>query len=238
MKWFNTTLKEDAADVFIFGEFGVGQTAKEFIESVGGARTIAFRVDCPGGDSAVAVEIYRYLATRNAVVEIVGECGSASLIATLGARHIACAASSRLLVHAPATFAYGTEKDLLHHAEQLRRLTTQWEQILVQRTKQSAATVREWLSMDTWFSADEARRVGLVDEVLPPVTEAAKMKIAEIIEASDPAMDDTEAAFRKWLKVFPQIQTKDRAALLREINQFAATKIRCADHPASIVGYD
>ena len=62
------------------------------------------------------------------------------------------------------------------------------------------------------------------------------MKIAEIIEASDPAMDDTEAAFRKWLKVFPQIQTKDRAALLREINQFAATKIRYADHPASIVG--
>jgi len=71
------------------------------------------------------------------------------------------------MVHQPQLARYGTRAALRQSADFLDRITGEIAQIIANRTKQPLATVQSWFDSpkDLYFTADEAVKAGLADEV-------------------------------------------------------------------------
>ncbi len=75
--------------------------------------------------------------------------------------------NSRILIHQPAVESgYGQSSDLEIQAREILRMRQAMEQILAQHTGQDEEQVRRDTERDKFFTADEAKEYGLVDEVL------------------------------------------------------------------------
>lgn len=226
MNWFTTHFRADSALVLLHDEIGVGATASDFIASLQDKPEVHLRVDSPGGDARVAVQVYEELKKRRTTAVITGACGSSSQIITMAAQHIACQAHSRILVHAPANFVYGDAAELLFQCSQLQKLHDAWHRILCDRTHQPAETVQQWLGAESWFTAEEALLAGLVDQIEPTIPAPAMELVLQDGDSTPViSMSENEQAFRYWLSTFPKIETTDRAALLKTLNDFAMVKI-------------
>jgi ATP-dependent Clp protease, protease subunit len=76
-------------------------------------------------------------------------------------------ANARVLIHQPWAGQFqGQATDLERAAEEILRQRARIDDILAEATGQPAERVHRDTERDTWFSAQEARDYGLVDEVL------------------------------------------------------------------------
>lgn len=216
MNWFHIEHKNGVARANIFGEIGVGQTAEEFVDGLDDAQDVELRLDCPGGDSTAGIKVCDALIKRTTSATITGQCGSASLIAIMGAKRIACISTARLLVHQPVNFVLGNACQLRFAADGLEQTRTRFEQIISARTKQPLATVREWVAGETYFSAEEALAAGLIDEIYtPPPAPPA------VIAASDGPRPDAdtedELLFTAWLSAYGKLKVGNREKFTRNL---------------------
>jgi ATP-dependent Clp protease protease subunit len=75
--------------------------------------------------------------------------------------------NARILIHQPAVESgYGQSSDLEIQAREILRMRASMEQILANHSGQSEDTVRKDIERDKFFTAQEAKEYGLVDEVL------------------------------------------------------------------------
>jgi ATP-dependent Clp protease, protease subunit len=75
--------------------------------------------------------------------------------------------NSRILIHQPAVEqGYGQSSDLEIQAREILRMRSAMETILAQHTGQDEDRVRRDIERDKFFTAQEAREYGMVDEVL------------------------------------------------------------------------
>ena len=231
MNWYHITpgTSARATLVNLIGEMGVGRPASEFIAELGESSIVELRVDCPGGDVRVGLELYDALQGRDVTATITGRWGSACIAPVLAAHTITCNESSRILIHPPANYVFGCAAELRHAAYVLEEDTARIEQILIQRTGRDPATVRNWLTKDTWFSADEALQFGLVDVIFTPapltaqVLESRPAEISAGAQASGTTQD--EEMFNAWLSAFGKIRVHDRPAFMQKLNLWVLDNI-------------
>jgi ATP-dependent Clp protease protease subunit len=75
--------------------------------------------------------------------------------------------NSRILIHQPAVESgYGQSSDLEIQAREILRMRQAMEQILANHTGQDEERIRRDIERDKFFTAQEAKEYGLVDEVL------------------------------------------------------------------------
>lgn len=216
MTWFDIRHKNSVAHANIFGEIGVGQTAEEFIDGLQDAQDVELRLDCPGGDSTAGIKVHDALIKRNTSATITGQCGSASLIAIMGAGKITCISTAQLLVHQPVNFMLGNACQLRFAADSLEQTRTRFEQIISARTKQPLAIVREWVAGETFFSAEEALAAGLIDEIYTP----PKVLDAVIAASDGPRPDadtEDELLFTAWLSAFGKLKVGNSEKFTRNL---------------------
>lgn len=225
--WFHVTHKGDTAHACIFGEIGVGQPAQDFIAALRDAPDVELRLDCPGGDSTCGIKIHDALRERATTATITGRCGSAGLIACMGAKKITCISSARLLVHQPVNFVLGNAGQFRLAAVGLEKIRTRFEQIISDRTKQPLATVRAWVGGETYFSAQEAQAVGLVDEIYfaPEATPAPAIVTSE---PGEPSATEQETIFRAWLSAFGKMKVSDPNKFSRDVLLWLRSNITSA----------
>jgi ATP-dependent Clp endopeptidase proteolytic subunit ClpP len=161
----------DEAEVTIYDEIGpwYGVNAKEFVSDIKAldVKTIRVRINSPGGSVFDAVAIANALREHSAhvVTHVDGIAASAaSFIATAG-NEVRMADNAFIMVHDPSTFGYGNAADFRKLADTLDKVGDMIANEYVKRTGQTLATVKQWMSDETWFSAEEAQDVGLVDHV-------------------------------------------------------------------------
>lgn len=224
--WFSMQHAGNRAFASIHGEIGVfGQTSSDFIAALGDSESVELMIDSSGGNSITGLNLYAGLRDRAVEVVILGRCASSALIAACAGTKISAMPAARLLVHAPSNALLGTAKELRAAAEELDRLTDQFEHIIAERCEQPLATVRDWLSHDTYFSATKALRVGLIDEILPAptprITSASKPSAADSI-----MIPETEQMFLAWLTAFGQVEVRDVEKFRRELLSWSASNVR------------
>jgi ATP-dependent Clp endopeptidase proteolytic subunit ClpP len=76
-----------------------------------------------------------------------------------------------IMIHAASDASGGTAKELRDAANVLEEINKNFSKDLIAVTGQSEQVVAEWLSKDTFFSAEQALEVGLIHEILDPFTE-------------------------------------------------------------------
>lgn len=76
-----------------------------------------------------------------------------------------------LMIHAPSGGSYGTAKDHQNTAKLLNAIEAQFIKMLVSKTGLSESKVSKWMDGDNWFDAEEALSLGLISEIIEPISE-------------------------------------------------------------------
>ncbi|QXJ19833.1 ATP-dependent Clp protease proteolytic subunit [Actinomadura graeca] len=141
------------------------------LEGMDPDRPIALYINSPGGSLTAMMAIHDTMQFIRPEVETtcVGQAGSAAaiLLAAGAPGRRAALVRSRILLHEPTIeVSRGQSSDLEIQARELLRLRGQMEAIVAAATGRDAAAVRRDLDRDRYFTAEEAREYGLIDEVL------------------------------------------------------------------------
>ena len=167
------------AHIYIDGEvgpdwYGMGEgvtlsAVRKQLEAYDRPDSITVHIDSPGGVVSDGLAIHDFLTTRGLPVTTIGE-GRVYSIATVillagdkGKRYMTKNAS--FMVHNPWGGMYGTADEMEEYAQELRRIEAQLAGIYREKTGQDEDKIKEWMSRDTYFSADEAIEIGFADAI-------------------------------------------------------------------------
>ncbi|WP_456323844.1 ATP-dependent Clp endopeptidase proteolytic subunit ClpP [Hydrogenimonas sp.] len=141
-----------------------------FLEAEDPDKDIYLYINSPGGVITSGFSIYD---TMNYIKpDIVTICiGQA---ASMGAFLLTCGApgkryalpSSRIMIHQPLGGAQGQATDIEIQAKEILRLKKYLNKIMAERTGKTVRTIEKDTERDFFMSAEEAKKYGLIDEVL------------------------------------------------------------------------
>lgn len=114
-------------------------------------------------------------AKANVTVYIDGLAASMGAIIMLAAKTIKMAENAYIMIHAPSGLARGNAKEFENTAKLLRSMEANFMKKLIAKSNHTEAEAKELMNGDNWFSAEEAKAVGLIDEVVDSVLEESDL---------------------------------------------------------------
>jgi ATP-dependent Clp protease, protease subunit len=141
------------------------------LESIDPDRDILMYINSPGGSMTSMMAIYDTMQYIQPEIQTfcLGQAASAAAVllaaGTKGKRM--ALPNSRILIHQPAVESgYGQSSDLEIQAREILRMRTAMERVLASHTGKDEDQIRRDVERDKFFTAEEAKQYGLVDEVL------------------------------------------------------------------------
>jgi ATP-dependent Clp protease, protease subunit len=161
--------------LFLLGEINMGSTARLimqmlYLESLDAKKDINLYINSPGGvvDDTLAVYDIMKVIKCPVATYCVGraESGGAVLLAagTKGKRFIL--PSAKVMIHQPFGGVGGQSADIQIQAEEILKTKQTLNKILADCTGQTPEKIEEDSERDRFFTANEAVKYGLVDDVL------------------------------------------------------------------------
>ncbi|QLG44496.1 ATP-dependent Clp endopeptidase proteolytic subunit ClpP [Costertonia aggregata] len=141
-----------------------------FLESTDASKDIQIYINSPGGSVYAGMGIYDTMqfikpdvatictgmaASMGAVLLCAGEKGKRS-----GLTH------SRVMIHQPMGGAQGQASDIEITAREILKLKDELYHIIAKHSEQTFDKVMEDSDRDYWMKADEAKKYGMIDEIL------------------------------------------------------------------------
>ena len=182
---FKNTATAGAVELLLYGEIksekswldelddNGGIYSNEFVadlQAMGSISQITCRINSPGGDIFAAVAIYTQLKTHTArIVCIVdGLAASAATLIMMAADEIQMPNGAMVMIHDPMAVLTGAYKsdELNKQAAALETIKDSIVGIYAERTKLSKAKLIDFMSMETWWTADEAIKNGFCDTIV------------------------------------------------------------------------
>jgi ATP-dependent Clp protease protease subunit len=141
------------------------------LESLDPDRDITMYINSPGGSVTSMMAIYDTMQFVQPELQTVcigqAASGAAVLLAAGTAGKRLALPNARILLHQPATEGgYGQSSDLEIQAQEILRMRSAMEHIVAIHTGRTEDQVRQDIERDKFFTAEEAKEYGLVDEVL------------------------------------------------------------------------
>lgn len=174
-QWFTIKAQaDDTAEITIFDSIGAswdgeGVTAKAFIDQLKSltATKITLLVNSPGGSVFDGLAIYNALLATKAEVtaKVMGVAASAASFIVMAAKKIVMPENSFMMIHNPSTYAFGNAADMREAADWLDKIGDTLANVYATRSGKSLDEIKALLAEDTWFTAQEAKDMGLADEV-------------------------------------------------------------------------
>ena len=141
------------------------------LESIDPDRDVLMYINSPGGSMTSMMAIYDTMQYIQPEIQTfcLGQAASAAAVllaaGTKGKRM--ALPNSRILIHQPAVESgYGQSSDLEIQAREILRMRTAMERVIAMHTGKDEDQVRRDVERDKFFTAEEAKQYGLVDEVL------------------------------------------------------------------------
>jgi ATP-dependent protease ClpP protease subunit len=178
-----------AAEVFIYGDigeswWGESVTAAQFVKDFAAidATEITVRINSYGGSVSDGIAIYNAIQRHPATVAVAIDgvaVSIASLIAMAGNR-VEMAENALLMLHAPWGAASGNSAHMRQYAD----LLDTWAQAMTSSYAKKSGQPREDIlalltdGKDHWYTADEAKAAGFVDDVTESIPVAASLDLS------------------------------------------------------------
>ena len=141
-----------------------------FLESENPDKDIHFYINSPGGSVSAGLAVYDTMQFIRPDVSTmcVGQAASmGALLLTGGAKGKRfCLPHSRVMIHQPLGGFQGQATDVDIHAREILNARERINAIFVKHTGQSAGKIKGDTERDKFMGADEAKKYGLIDEVL------------------------------------------------------------------------
>ncbi|AKH82449.1 Clp protease ClpP [Streptomyces sp. CNQ-509] len=134
-------------------------------------KDINLYINSPGGSVTAGMAIYDTMQfIKNDIVTIAlglaASMGQFLLSAGTPGKRFALP-NAEILIHQPSAGLAGSATDIKIHAEQLIRTKKKMAELTSLHTGQTVEQVTHDSDRDRWFSAEEAKEYGLIDEVMP-----------------------------------------------------------------------
>lgn len=161
--------------VFLIGEITPGSAARAtmqmlYLENQKKGQEIHFYINSPGGvvdDTLAIYDTMRFLSSPVSTYCIGRAYSGAALLLTAGSkgkRYIL--PHAKVMIHQPYGGVGGQAEDIRIQAEQIIKSKNELIRIIARHTGQHEDQIRKDSERDKYFSADEAKAYGLVDEVI------------------------------------------------------------------------
>jgi ATP-dependent protease ClpP protease subunit len=209
---------ERTAEVLIYGDigeswWGESVTAKKFVQELDAldVDTLTIRINSPGGSVTEGIAIHNAIRRHKAASKPVVVDGVAASIAGLIAMAgttVQMSDNAAFMVHAPWGYAMGNSAELREYADLLDFWAEAMSTSYARKTGKSKAEMLALLTdgKDHWYTAEEAKDMGFIDEVidaLPLVAGfdraaiSAKFKSLPVMPASTPAAAAAQPAHKE-----------------------------------------
>ncbi len=151
-----------------------------FLESENPDKEIAMYINSPGGVVTAGLSVYdtmQYIKPQVGTLCIGQACSMGSLLLTAGAPGKRFATpNARIMIHQPSGGFRGQASDIEIHAQEILSLRRRLNEIYVKHTGQKLAVVEKAMDRDNFMSAEDAKKFGLIDEIVANRDEAEKKK--------------------------------------------------------------
>ena len=141
-----------------------------FLESENPKKEISLYINSPGGLVTAGLGIYdtmQYIKPKVSTLVIGQAASMGSLLLTAGEPGMRYSLpNSRIMVHQPSGGYQGQATDIMIHAEETLKLKKRLNEIYVKHTGQSLKTVEAALERDNFMAAEDAKKWGLIDEIV------------------------------------------------------------------------
>lgn len=141
-----------------------------FLESENPKKPISFYINSPGGVVTSGMAMYdtmQYIKPDVSTVCIGQAASMGSLLLAGGAAGQRYSLpSSRIMIHQPSGGARGQATDIEIQAKEILRLREYLNNIYVKHTGQKLSVIEEAMERDNFMSAEEAKKFGLIDQVV------------------------------------------------------------------------
>lgn len=141
-----------------------------FLQTEDPDKDIHLYVNSPGGSVSSGLAIYdtmQYIKPDIATYCIGQAASMGALLLSAGTKGKRFSLPhSRVMIHQPTGGAYGQASDIEIHAKEILKIKDSLNKILAKHTGQDVAKVREDTERDYFMSGEEARKYGIVDEVI------------------------------------------------------------------------
>jgi ATP-dependent Clp protease protease subunit len=169
----NTSEQGTSAEIFVYEEIGAGWfgglTAKQFTEDLQAldVDTINLHINSPGGSVFEGTTIFNALKQHRAqvITHVDGLAASIASIIALAGDEVRMAENAFMMIHDPWTVSMGDAAALRKDAAILDKIGVMLVQTYVNVSHKDAAIIKDWMSAETWFTADEAVAAGLATSV-------------------------------------------------------------------------
>lgn len=141
-----------------------------FLESVDNSKDISIYINSPGGGVYAGLGIYDTMQFIKPEVATICTGMAASMGAVLmcaghkGKR--SALPHSRIMIHQPLGGAQGQASDIEITAREILKLKDELYQIISKHSGQTLEKVHADSDRDYWMKADEAKKYGMIDEIL------------------------------------------------------------------------
>ena len=145
-------------------------TAQLLMLATDPTRDIYLYINSPGGSVTAGMAVYDTMQyIKNDVVTIaMGFCASmGQFLLTAGAPGKRFALPhTKILMHQPSAGFAGTASDIKIYVDQLKKTKLEMAELIAHHSGQSTETITRDSDRDRWFTAQEAKDYGLIDEVM------------------------------------------------------------------------
>ncbi len=169
--------------VFLIGEINHASAARAmmqmlYLENQKRGQEINFYINSPGGsvdDTLAVYDTMRFLSSPVATYCIGRAYSGAAVLLTAGAKNKRfILPHAKVMIHQPYGGITGQAEDIRIQAEQIIKAKAELNRIVARHTGQTLEQVVRDAERDKYFTAEEAKAYGLVDEVLTQPGDAAK----------------------------------------------------------------
>lgn len=141
-----------------------------FLEAENPKKEISFYINSPGGvvTSGLAIlDTMNYIKCPVSTV-VMGQAASmGSLLLCCGEKGRRFALpNARVMIHQPSGGFQGQATDIEIHAKEILSIKARLNQIYVNQTGQTLETIERAMERDNFMTAEEAKKFGLIDEVI------------------------------------------------------------------------
>ena len=141
-----------------------------YLEAQDPDKDIQFYINSPGGAVTAGMAIYdtmQYIKADVSTICIGMAASMAAFLLSAGAKGKRMALpNAEIMIHQPAAGTQGKVTDMAIDVERFLRIKKRMNQILADNTGRTVEEIQQDTERDHWFTADEAKEYGLVDQVI------------------------------------------------------------------------
>jgi ATP-dependent Clp protease protease subunit len=158
-----------------------------FLEAENPKKEISMYINSPGGVVTSGMAIYdtmQFIRPPIATLCIGQAASMASLLLCAGEKGMRYSLpNARIMLHQPSGGFQGQASDIERHAEDIIKMKRRLNEIYERNTGQDYATIEKTLDRDYFMTAEDARKFGIIDEVISK-RQAVEEKIEKLTPVS------------------------------------------------------